>query len=160
MGQDSSLDSILFRKRASPPIVKGTKVEIHPGLEGNLTLIYGGERHALTFNFKTRAEHNLYQYPAVDKFATSPASQAVHVQLVYGDFNVKNDTGVTVKDLLLADAKMWNKRVNEEYGFGGEQGSWKKLRNITWARNSWIGWSAPQVTPFGGLLLRTSGLEA
>lgn len=105
---------------------------------------------------------NIYNYPAVNEFATSPAAKSITVDLMVDSFALKSKRGVTVKQVLLGVAKMWDQPVPPGVGWGGGE-DWEEdldLRGALGDRNGWQGWDAALATSNGRVILSTSGYDS
>lgn len=122
-----SLDKISFRGPA--PLSMGTKiiakeVEVHPVLQTmsyecsediNDAYLFGPDYGPHESPYSDQGTYKVVKSSAIDEFATSPALQHIKIKIKSGKYTeLKNDDGVTVRDVLNGLASYFGRPMNNQ----------------------------------------------
>lgn len=113
--QGKVLEGIIFRlgpqppKKPKQPFARGEEIPIHPMLDNLSTPIIRTLNEAVILD-EDSEEIYLVHYPTIlNEFATSPASIEMRIQFKRVDpFVLKDSKGLTVRQVLVGIAKVWN----------------------------------------------------
>lgn len=143
-GQDSSFDRKLFRKSPTPgkKLAKKSKIRLHPILE-DLDFT-GVSANACFAQDDYDEECNYWDHPIVlEEFATSPTATAIQLDFKVEFIVVRNEKGVTLRQLLEEVADMWK----SSYWLLGDH-------------NGWTGWDYEWVSKSGTLCFEAGSYDS
>ncbi|GAA6030223.1 hypothetical protein JCM8097_008996 [Rhodosporidiobolus ruineniae] len=170
--KSSALDANLFRRPpSSTPLKPGSYVELHPAIDGVEGVMFEpGFVTVQCWEYEHQDELNLFDYPAMQDFATQPACTALSCALFESydgmetAFVVEDPEGVKVCEFLT--------KLNE-YWTGVSSSRWTSDRKVncklqserSWSidlgdRNGWVGWYRPTVDSDGLVEVQGQGFDS